>query len=116
MSEPERKPTQIDTQFSRKVERKAQRHLRATRHQQRSVWFGLGMFGLVGWSIAVPTVAGIALGIWLDRQWSGQISWTLTMLFLGLGLGCINAWRWVKHESAHDGPAMDDKGGNQGGE
>jgi ATP synthase protein I len=81
-----------------KVEKKASRRLRARRERNRSVWFGLGMFGLIGWSIAVPVVAGIALGVWLDRHWPAPFSWTLTLLFVGLVLGCINAWRWIKRE------------------
>jgi ATP synthase protein I len=64
--------------------------------------FGLGMFGLVGWSVAVPTVLGIALGLWLDAKLDSAISWTLTMLFVGVVLGCLNAWYWVKRESRHN--------------
>lgn len=85
---------------------KADRRLRARARPERSVWFGLGMFGLVGWSVAVPTVLGIALGVWLDRLWPGRISWALTLLFLGVALGCMNAWYWVKREGhGHDGEA-----------
>jgi ATP synthase protein I len=57
------------------------------------------MFGLVGWSVAVPTVAGLALGIWLDARFPGRASWTLTFLVVGVALGCLNAWYWVKQES-----------------
>ncbi len=65
----------------------------------REVWFGLGMFGLVGWSVAIPSVAGIAVGVWLDMTYPGRISWTLTCLVAGVALGCLNAWYWVKRES-----------------
>jgi ATP synthase protein I len=57
------------------------------------------MFGMVGWSVAVPTLLGIALGVWLDRRFDGRISWTLTMLFLGVALGCWTAWYWIERES-----------------
>ena len=57
------------------------------------------MFGLVGWSVAIPTVIGIAIGIWLDARFEGQRSWTLTFLFIGIVVGCINAWFWIKRES-----------------
>jgi ATP synthase protein I len=80
---------------------KAARRLRARSRPERSVWFGLGMFGLVGWAVTVPTVLSIALGIWIDRRWSGSISWTLTLLFVGVMLGCVNAWYWVQREG-HD--------------
>ena len=93
-----RHPDDMKTSVEKKVERK----LIARDQKERSVWFGLGMFGLVGWSVAVPTVAGIALGLWIDHSWPGRVSWTLTFLFIGLVLGCMNAWRWVNRESKHD--------------
>jgi predicted F0F1-ATPase subunit len=48
------------------------------------VWFGLGMMGLIGWSVAIPTLLGAALGIWLDSRHPGSHSWTLALLVAGL--------------------------------
>lgn len=84
--------------FSRQVDSKARRKLKARRHAAHSVWYGLGMMGLIGWSIAAPTLLGAALGIWLDRHHPGSHSWTLTLLFIGLIVGCLNAWHWVAKE------------------
>ncbi|HNT43738.1 MAG TPA: AtpZ/AtpI family protein [Syntrophorhabdaceae bacterium] len=84
------------------VGHKAARKLRARERQDRGIWFGLGMFGLVGWSVAVPTLVGLAVGVWIDMRWPGRISWTLTGLIAGVALGCLNAWYWVKRESGHD--------------
>lgn len=84
------------------VEKKAARKLKASDQRRHSVWFGLGMFGLVGWSIALPTVAGIALGLWIDNTWPSRVSWTITFLFVGIAFGCLQAWRWVKRESRHE--------------
>lgn len=81
------------------VGRKAERKLRARRTGRRGVWFGLGMFGLVGWAVALPTVGGVALGLWLDGRWPSRISWTLTLMLSGALLGSLNAWYWVKRES-----------------
>ena len=80
--------------FSREVGRREQRMLR-TRRNRRAVLSGFGFFGLIGWSVVVPTLAGAALGRWLDRTWPGERSWTLALLVAGLMLGCFNAWRWV---------------------
>lgn len=84
--------------FAREVDQRAKRKLHARRQHPRSAWFGLGMFGLVGWSVAVPALLGIALGVWIDKRWPSQVSWTLTFLMIGVGLGCLNAWYWIKHE------------------
>ncbi len=91
-------PSERD-RMSEQVERKARRRLEARRQRDYGVWFGLGMFGLVGWSIAIPTLLGILVGIGLDRRGEGGISWTITFLFVGVAIGCLNAWYWVKRES-----------------
>lgn len=84
--------------FARTIRRKQARRIRARREKQNTFWYGLGMFGTIGWSVAIPTLIGVALGLWIDGRWPGRVSWTLTLLFLGLVLGCVNAWYWVKRE------------------
>lgn len=84
--------------FSAEVGSKAKRKLKARQNSTPGVWFGLGLMGLVGWSVVVPTLLGAALGIWLDKRYPGSQSWTLGLLVLGLGLGCMNAWHWVAKE------------------
>lgn len=86
------------TAFSRQIGEKAARKQKARRHVTRTIWHGLGMMGLVGWSVVVPTLLGAALGIWLDRHYPSPHSWTLTLLLIGLLLGCLNAWHWVAKE------------------
>jgi ATP synthase protein I len=77
---------------------KAARKLRA-RNSTQGVWFGLGMMGLVGWSVVVPTLLGAALGVWLDHHHPGRHSWTLALLVAGLAIGCANAWYWVAQQA-----------------
>ncbi|WP_432741383.1 AtpZ/AtpI family protein [Methylobacter sp. G7] len=96
------KESQHKTEFSKSLDRQVKRKLKARQQKSHRVWFGLGMFGLIGWSITLPTVAGIALGLWMDRRWPGQVSWTLTMMLVGVVLGCMNAWRWIGEESRND--------------
>jgi ATP synthase protein I len=81
--------------FARQVEAKLARKLKVQRERKPGVWFGLGMSGLIGWSVAVPTVGGAALGLWLDRRYPGAHSWTLALLVAGLLIGCANAWYWM---------------------
>lgn len=84
------------------ISRKAKRMAEARTHRRQSAWYGLGMFGLVGWAIAVPVIAGIALGVWIDERWPGETSWTLVLLLAGVTLGCLNAWYWVQREGRDD--------------
>jgi len=97
--EPRAQAPPPDGEVTEIVGRKAERKLRARRAGRRSVWFGLGMFGLVGWAVALPTVAGVALGLWLDARFPSRVSWTLSLLLTGALLGSLNAWYWVKRES-----------------
>ena len=87
-----------DSEFAKKVAADAARKLRIQREGTQSAWFGLGMSGLIGWSVAVPTLAGVLIGIWLDRRHPGAFSWTLALLFAGLAIGCANAWHWVAQQ------------------
>ncbi len=74
------------------------RKLKARREGTKSVWFGLGMSGLIGWSVTIPTLIGAALGLWVDAHYPSTHSWTLMMLLMGVIIGCLNAWRWVESE------------------
>jgi ATP synthase protein I len=94
-SEEEKLQEEWESQVAEKQERK----IRARLHKDRSVWFGLGTFGVVGWSVVVPTLLGLFLGIWIDRTWPGRYSWSLMFFLVGLAIGCYSAWNWLKFES-----------------
>lgn len=101
-----RKPTPPDPEmrFDRDVSRKIARKLKLQREGKPGVWFGLGMFGLIGWSVAVPTLLGAMVGMWWDHHHPGAHSWTLALLVAGLVIGCANAWHWIAQEdkAMHD--------------
>ncbi len=82
--------------FTRMVGIKGARRIKGKTRKDDAIWFGLGVFGIVGWSVAIPTLMGTALGLWVDRTWPSRFSWTLMLLILGVALGCLNAWYWVK--------------------
>jgi ATP synthase protein I len=91
-------PPTDDSDFVEQIGTKADRALAARRRPPQSVWLGLGMIGMVGWSVTVPTLAGAALGLWLDTHHPGKHSWTLALMVAGLAVGCWNAWRWIAAE------------------
>jgi len=84
--------------FSRQTSRKEARKLKAKGRKPEGEWFGLGMFGLIGWSVALPALGGALLGAWIDRTWPSRYSWTLMLLLGGIILGSLNAWYWVRQE------------------
>ena len=87
--------------FQRQIARKSERKIKA-RREAKNIWFGLGMFGMVGWSVAIPSLLGIALGVWIDTHVESKYSWTLMLLVIGVALGCLNAWYWISKESQSD--------------
>ena len=98
MAEKSGKPLKKEADLAEQVGTKAARKLKARRNPAPGVWSGLGLMGVIGWSVVVPTLLGAALGLWLDRGYPGGRSWTLALLVAGLTLGCLNAWRWVSQE------------------
>lgn len=87
-----------DKRFPDAVNACERRKLRGRRSKADPVWFGLGTFGMVGWAVAIPTVLGIFLGVWIDLRWPGPYSWTLMLLVVGLAGGCLNAWFWLSRQ------------------
>jgi ATP synthase protein I len=98
MNDPPNARSRNQPDLAGQVGAKAARKLRARRHSTAGIWFGLGMMGLIGWSVAIPTLLGAALGLWLDHHYPGGRSWTLALLIAGLAIGCFNAWRWISRE------------------
>lgn len=62
----------------------------------RRFWYDFGRFNLTGWSIVLPTMAGLLIGAWLDDVVPVSFSWKLPLMFAGLVLGSWNAWYWIK--------------------
>ena len=85
-----------EKEFTRQIGSKESRRIKGKKHKDETVWFGLGMIGVVGWSVAIPTLIGTALGLWIDRTWPSRFSWVLMLLILGVTVGAVNAWYWVK--------------------
>ncbi len=98
---PEQCPSKSDapgTSLSKEIGTQETRKLASRRPGAMNVWSGFGMFGLIGWSVAGPTLLGALLGMWLDRLRPGSHSWTLALLVAGLCLGSMSAWHWVAKE------------------
>jgi ATP synthase protein I len=99
MSEtPEENSKKMREEFLQRISAEEKRKIISRQRKAHGIWFGLGMIGTVGWSISVPTLAGLALGIWIDNSWPSRVPWTLTLLLMGLVLGLLNAWYWVMRE------------------
>lgn len=91
-----------DNKSADDIGRRADRMKAARDNPGPSPLSGLGTFGMIGWSIAVPTVGGAFLGMWLDRIAPQAFSWTLALILAGVALGSVIAWGWVAKEAERE--------------
>lgn len=84
--------------FPHRIGEKERRRIKAEQGKRVGAWYGLGLVGYVGWSVVIPTLAGIFAGVWIDLRWPGPRSWTLMLMVLGLLLGCLWAGFWVNRQ------------------
>jgi len=92
-----KKPTP-EEELTKKISDDVKHRLRSKR-EGKEIMFGMGVFGIIGWSITVPTLLGVALGLYLEGRFQVRFSWTLTLMFAGLIVGCLNAWRWISEKT-----------------
>jgi ATP synthase protein I len=77
--------------FRHQAIKKEARKLKARRNKEVNAWSGFRLFGLVGWSVIVPALIGIFVGIWLDHYNTNHHNWTLALLLVGIVVGCVFA-------------------------
>lgn len=97
------------------IRRSAERLRRARSTAGASPLRGLGAFGMIGWSIAVPTVGGAFLGLWLNRVAPQDFSWPIALILGGAVIGGLIAWNWVGKEGLDPQPRGDDAAGKDAG-
>lgn len=94
----DKKKPSHEEELLEEIKKQSEKKIKA-KEEGSEIMFGLGLFGIVGWSIAIPTVIGIALGVYLDKKFTQSFSWTITLLFAGVIMGSFNAWRWIQEKT-----------------
>ena len=85
MSEPE-------SDMERAVRTRLDRRARWEREGERSIGRNFAMIGAIGWLIVTPTLLGLFAGRWLDQHFHMGLFWTLSLLTVGLAIGCMMGW------------------------
>ena len=79
---------------------KMQSERRHRYESRRSFWTQTVYTGTLGVIFVLPVVTGAYLGLWLDTKLSGySISWTINLILLGVIVGAINVYKFVKDHS-----------------
>ena len=80
----------------RQVERQARRMHQAERDRP-TLLAQTVYIGTLGLLFVLPVVAGAYLGRWLDSLAAGySIRWTLSMIFLGVMIGALNVYLFIR--------------------
>ncbi len=64
-------------------------------HWQERVWI-MAVAGQAGVYIAFPVLLGLAIGLFLDRQFGTYILFSILFSMSGFGAGIFLVYRWVK--------------------
>lgn len=88
-----------DEQLRKSVEQQVKRMRRANRERPtllaQSVY--LGTLTLI---FVLPVIVGAYLGNWLDNMAPGySMHWTLGLIFLGLGVGAVNVYMFIRERN-----------------
>ena len=83
-----------------KLEQSVERQVRRMKQaeKERRTLIGQSVYlGTVGVLFVLPVVAGAYLGRWLDSLAQGyQVRWTVSMIFLGIIVGAVNVYFFVR--------------------
>jgi ATP synthase protein I len=80
----------------RQVERQARR-MRQAERDRPTLLAQTAYIGTLGLLFVLPVVAGAYLGRWMDSLLAGySIRWTLSMIFLGVIIGAINVYLFIR--------------------
>jgi ATP synthase protein I len=81
------------------AQRAVLREQRARDEPEPSLGSRLGQIGILGWSIVLPTLAGLALGHWLDRHFGTGVFFSAPLLMIGAAFGLWSAWKWMHRQN-----------------
>jgi len=81
-----------------------QRKRRAEREPEPSLGSRLGQIGILGWTIVLPTLLGLAIGHWLDKHFATGVFFSALLLMVGAAIGLWSAWKWMHRQTRQDRP------------
>ena len=92
MADPQDDKQRLQARIDEQVER-----LKKAERERPTLLAQTTYIGTLGLLLVLPVVAGAYLGRWLDDMLPGySLRWTLSMIFLGLVVGGVNVYLYVR--------------------
>jgi ATP synthase protein I len=89
-------PNHDKQQLQQRIDKQVERLKKAER-ERPTLLAQTTYIGTLGLLFVLPVVAGAYLGRWLDSLMAGySLRWTLSMIFLGLVVGAVNVYLYVR--------------------
>ncbi len=89
-----------DLRSQQKLEESVERQVRRMKQakRERRTLIGQSVYlGTVGILFVLPVIAGAYLGRWLDSLTPDyQVRWTVSMIFLGIVVGAVNVYFFIR--------------------
>jgi len=97
-AEKDSRQAQEKAELGKVVESQSQRKIKAEK-EQASLAAQTIYLGVLGFLLVLPIVAGAYLGKWLDDKLSYfSLHWTLSMIILGVFVGVINVYLFIREK------------------
>jgi ATP synthase protein I len=91
-TDPENDKQQLQQRIDEQVER-----LKQAERDRPTLLAQTTYIGTLGLLFVLPVIGGAYLGRWLDSMLAGySMRWTLSMIFLGLVVGGVNVYLYVR--------------------
>lgn len=92
-------PDDDNDRIARAARRAVERERNARDEPEPSLGSRLGQIGILGWSIVVPTLLGLAIGHWLDKRFHTGVFFAAPLLMAGAAFGLWSAWKWMHRQT-----------------
>lgn len=66
-----------------------------SRREEGTLLSSLVKVGSFGWMIVVPTLGGLGIGHLVDEALGTRMVGTITLMLIGLGIGCRLVWQRI---------------------
>lgn len=90
------KPENTDNKLKKSVKLSINKMEKANK-ERTTLLAQTAYLGAIGFIFILPVIVGAYLGVWLDNKLTGfSFSWTISLIIVGIFIGAINVYLFIK--------------------